>query len=79
MLSATLDKIRLDSIEEGKKEGKKEGITELIKIYLMTRFGEAPAELLQKLKRVEKINELERLATKIYNCRDLNEVEKLLL
>ena len=82
MLSATLDKIRLKEREEGKREGREEGrkeeIIDLLKIYLMARFMKAPEEILEKLREREDIQELESLASRIYQCQSLEEIAGLL-
>jgi len=78
MLSATLDKIRLKEREEGKREGRREEIIDLLKIYLMARFMKAPEEILEKLREREDIQELESLASKIYQCQSLDEIAGLL-
>ncbi len=93
MLATTLEKIReegiREGIEKGIEKGKKEGIergvekgrreelVELIRIYLITRFDKAPAALLEGLKKVEDIHELEKLAPRVYKCQNLEEIERL--
>ena len=73
MLATTLEEIRL----EGKEEGIREGIAALIKTYLITRFGEAPEDFLARFKGIEDIDELQKLASQVYRCQDLEEVIKL--
>jgi flagellar biosynthesis/type III secretory pathway protein FliH len=81
-----IEKGRKEGIEEGIEKGiargiekgKKEELVELIRIYLITRFDKAPAALLESLKKVEDIHELERLAPLIYRCQNLEEIESLL-
>jgi hypothetical protein len=95
MLSTTLDKLReegiREGIEKGIEKGRKEGIergiekgrreelVELIRIYLITRFDNAPADLdlLERLKNIEDIHELEKLVPQIYKCQNLEEIEML--
>jgi predicted transposase/invertase (TIGR01784 family) len=86
MLSTTLEKIRGNAREEGVrkgkeegiKEGKEEGIRELIKMYLITRFGNAPESFLEELNKIEDIQALEGLALKVYQCQSIDEVINLL-
>ncbi|MEW5802342.1 MAG: hypothetical protein AB1847_09595 [bacterium] len=82
MLTATLEKIReegiREGIERGIEKGRREELAELIRIYLVTRFDEAPADFLEGLKKVQDIQELENLAPRIYKCQNLEEVERLL-
>jgi len=86
MLTTTLDKIREEGIRQGLEKGRKEGIekgrkeelVELIRIYLITRFDKAPESLLERLKKVEDIHELERLAPQIYRCQNWDEIEGIL-
>jgi len=89
MLTTTLEKLREEGIKEGIEKGRKEGIeegvekgrkeelVELIRIYLITRFDKAPAALLEVLKKVEDIHELERLVPLIYKCQNLEEIARL--
>ena len=78
MLSATLDKIRIKEREEGREKGRKEEVIGLLKIYLMARFNEAPEEIMEQLRVREDIQELENLASKIYQCQSLEEIAKVL-
>jgi predicted transposase YdaD len=85
MLSTTLEKIRGNAREEGVRKGKEEGvregrqgIKEVIKMYLVTRFGNAPECFLEELDKIEDIQNLESLALKVYKCQSLDEVNKLL-
>jgi hypothetical protein len=70
MLATTLEEIRL--------EGKKDGIVKLINAYLIIRFDKASEDFLERFKEIEDIDELERVASQIYRCQDLEEVLKLL-
>ena len=78
MLSATLEKIRKkereEGIEKGIEKGRREEIIGLLKIYLIARFAEAPEGIMGKLRDREDIQELENLASKIYQCQSLEEI-----
>jgi len=78
MLSTTLEKIRGNAREEGVRKGKEEEVRELIKMYLKTRFGNAPEGFLEQLNKTEDIPALESLALKVYQCQSLDEVVNLL-
>ncbi|MFH0924395.1 MAG: hypothetical protein V1872_01970 [bacterium] len=63
---------------EGKKEGKKEGIIESIKEYLLVRFDKVPDDILTKFKKIKDLSKLEKIIPRIYRCKDLDEIGKLL-
>ncbi|MFH0924657.1 MAG: Rpn family recombination-promoting nuclease/putative transposase [bacterium] len=73
MLATTLEEIE----QEGEKKGEKKGIVESVKVYLLVRFSQAPEEILIKLKEVDDVEELERLAAQVYRCQNLDEIVRL--
>ncbi|MFH0924658.1 MAG: hypothetical protein V1872_03350 [bacterium] len=53
-------------------------MVELIKMYLLARFNKASEDFLNRLRGMKKIDELERVAFKIYRCHSIEEIEMLI-